>query len=245
MATHRAFSDSQYEDERLTAVTESADGFDLRFDSMGIGLAKQYDDDPPHGVVPKVGDVVRCWGRGFGYPVRGMAFFDGAAGGEGWRVAYYRSEQEQQDHHAAWVLREQANRLAEFERSGRAELDAKYAALPAVFQHRIDKFRANNPDFRWKYEGYEMFTCEQAVVIADALKTPEALNAWRDLPYEAQRRAVPALSDDHSGNTFGAACSLAYWYLSLPENVVAMHGALAPLVGSEEYGCVPKGETEG
>lgn len=234
--SHRAFADAEYEDFELTEVTESGDWYDLRFDGMGIGLRKQYDDAPPHGIVPKVGDIVREWGRGFGYPVRGMAFFNGTE----WRVAYYRTEQEDRDHSAALAIMAEAKREAEFERSGRAELDAKYAALPPIFQRRIDKFRANNPDFRWKYEGYEMFTCEQAVVIADALKTREAIEAWRDLSWEEQRRAVPGLSDDHNGNTFGAACVLAVLYLEHPEGVEQMHGALAPLVGSAEYGCVPR-----
>lgn len=234
--THRAFQDAEHETHKLTEVTESGDWFDLRFDGMGIGLAKQYDDDQPHRIVPKAGDLMRQWGRGFGSPVRGMAFWDGHR----WRVAFYRTEQEERDHWAREQVMREAKQIADFEATGRAKLDAQYAALPAVFQRRLDKFRANNPEFRWKYEGYEMFTCEQAVVIADALKAPDAIRAWRALPYEEQRAAVPGLADGHSGNTFGAACALAHWYLTQPENVVAMHGALAPLVGSEEYGCVPK-----
>ena len=46
---------------------------------------------------------------------------------------------------------------------------------------------------------------------------------------------MKSLSNDHSGNTFGAACSLAYHYLENEGNVIKVHGALAPLVGSKRY----------
>lgn len=58
-----------------------------------------------------------------------------------------------------------------------------------------------------------MFCCEQAVVIADALKTPDAIDAWRALPWDEQVKAVP-IDDGHSGNTFGFACALAKAYLA-------------------------------
>ena len=38
-----------------------------------------------------------------------------------------------------------------------------------------------------------------------------------DMPYEEQKKAIPKLSEDHSGNTFGAACGLAAQYLSSAE----------------------------
>lgn len=53
---------------------------------------------------------------------------------------------------------------------------------------------------------------------------------------------MQVISEGHSGNTFGMACRLAYLYLTEPENVIKLHGALAPLVGSKEYGCVPRDE---
>jgi hypothetical protein len=46
------------------------------------------------------------------------------------------------------------------------------------------------------------------------------------------------LADGHSGNTVGCACLLARLYLTSPEDVARMHGALTPLVGCAEYGCV-------
>jgi hypothetical protein len=52
---------------------------------------------------------------------------------------------------------------------------------------------------------------------------------------------VPGFDDDHSGNTFGCSVKLALLSLEQPEGVVLIHGALSPLVGSKEYGCVPRG----
>ena len=120
------------------------------------------------------------------------------------------------------------------------KMDAQYDALPQYFKDRIDRFRANNDRFRIDYEGYELFCCEQAVIIANALKSSEAVKEFNDLKWEEQFKAVPEISHDHSGNTFGCSVQLAYWYLKEPEVVAKLHGALSPLVGSKEYGDVKK-----
>ena len=67
----------------------------------------------------------------------------------------------------------------------------------------------------------------------------EIISDFYKRPFEEQVK-LAGISDQHSGNTFGMACRLASIYLSLPENVIRLHGSLAPLVGSGEYGCVPK-----
>jgi hypothetical protein len=134
------------------------------------------------------------------------------------------------------VREREAKDKAEFEKN-KAKLDAQYQALPEVFQRRIDRFRTNNPDFRWKFEEYEILVCSQAVVIADALKTPEKISSWKSMGFKKQKRLVPGLSDGHSGNTFNAACFLATVYLEQPERVLEQHGAMVPLVGCKEYGC--------
>lgn len=66
---------------------------------------------------------------------------------------------------------------------------------------------------------------------------------WRDLSspsvrdFDRQKAEMPGIADDHSGNTFSAAFRLAVIWLTHGEKgVVAQHGALAPLVGSQEYG---------
>jgi hypothetical protein len=49
----------------------------------------------------------------------------------------------------------------------RDDLDAQYEALPVVFKARIDRRRANNPDFREEFESYELFCCTEAVKLAE------------------------------------------------------------------------------
>ena len=101
--------------------------------------------------------------------------------------------------------------------------------------------RRNNPDFRWKYESYEMMCCTQAVLMADKFPNQELLKEFKDLNYKKQKRMLPGLDEGHSGNSFGCACFLAKLYVNKRyDDIIKMHGALAALVGSKEYGCVPK-----
>lgn len=188
--------------------------------------------DVKYGVKPRVGQVVSFYGAGEFRQIRGLKI--------GTEMVFYRTKEQQEE-----INRQQAkdydnNQMKEFEEK-KGELDTQYAALPDVFKRRLDKFRTNNPEFRWKYEGYEMFVCTEAMKIAEALSENAAsIRIFAGLSYAEQMRQVK-LADGHSGNTFGAAVHLAWLYSTNPENVVKLHGALAPLVGSEEYGCVPKG----
>lgn len=197
---------------------------------------------------------------------------------------YYQTDEEL-DAEAKLMRIEQERKDEEAFEKNRAKLDADYEALPQVFKDRIDKYRQNNPDFRKKYESYEMFCCTQAVLFADwaaeAVKSGEwadevdafwadegmVKKAWRDasmnnLPespevlhlywwsalnseaygYQYKRLAevMPGYDGGHSGNTFGAALAFARTYIESPEYVAQWHGALAPLVGSDEYGDRPK-----
>ncbi len=217
--------DREYEEVKVAAVQEYGDGWEItREDGWSFCVPKE------HGVKPKVGQIARFYGGGIGYVVRGLDL-DG-------QEVFYRTPEQEAELHAQQVREWEAKDKAAFEKN-KANLDAQYDALPEVFQRRIDRFRANNPDFRWKYEAYEMLVCTQAVEIAEALKTVDAIRAWKEMDFRKQKRLVPSLSDGHSGNTFGAACLLAILYLEQPDKVVQLHGALAPLVGSKEYGCVP------
>lgn len=177
---------------------------------------------------PKVGAKARFYGKGFGFPVRGLDL-DG-------QEVYYKTPEEQEEEHRKLVADKEREDFDRFQRN-KSATDKRVAALPKVFRDRLDKFRGNNPDFRWKYEEYELFTCEEAVKIAVHCKTAEGVDAFHKAPWDEQKAVV---SNDHSGNTFGMACYLARLFLAHPEGVVKLHGALAPLVGSEEYGCVPK-----
>jgi hypothetical protein len=220
--------DSEYEVGTLTEVTANTDGTgwsvlwrgddepeDVR-GSTGCGVPKLRDDQP----TPAVGGRIRIYGS-FGRPIRGIAI-DGAC-------VFYRTEPMQAEHHRRWVERYHREQHERFERE-RAQLDADFETLPPLFQHRIARFRAADPDFRWKSEAYEMFCVTQATLLAshfraqtgDPLQAIEAIKQWdkinsaeHDPPYDyqAQEAAVPGWSDGHSGNTHGAAMALAAVYL--------------------------------
>src|SRR5690606_38654097 len=125
-------------------------------------------------VEPKAGMVARFYGEGLGRIVRGLTL-DGA-------VVFYRTAEEQEAKIAAELV-ESERREREAAEAARPEMERRYAALPPIFQRRIDKFRRNNPEFWWKFERYEMFTCEQAVVIADALGTADAVREFYRLDW--------------------------------------------------------------
>lgn len=202
--------------------------------SLDGGAIKRSDGwsfciDPAWPVQPRVGSRLRFYGRGIGFPVRGL-YIDG-------RCAYYRTEAEEREKGERDQADRDAAAKADFE-ARRATLDAEYAALPPHFQRRIDRFRRDGgPDWRWQYEAYEMSCCTDAVRMATALGSVEALATFRELPWDEQIKAVPGLFDGHSGNSFGFAMRLARWHMTKPENVEREHGALVPLVGCERYGC--------
>lgn len=137
--------------------------------------------------------------------------------------------------------------------------------MPKVFKQRIDRFRNNNPDFRWKYEGLESSLCVQAVLVAKYLHkqtgTKKKIGAlekeshtayiasvenyfhqFKELPTKMQLKLVKGLDDNHSGNSFPHLLSLAFYYLCYPKNVVLLHGWLTAIVGAEEFGDVPRKE---
>lgn len=181
------------------------------------------------GVIPHVGSKVRYYGRGFGYPIRGLDI-DG-------KEVFYRTPDEEIARHKQMVLDADQKKRDKYETVGKTRLDADYMSLPFVFQKRIDYFRNGNPDFRWKTEPYEMFTCVEAVLIAKTLGSAESILKFKRSSWSVQIELVPKLSNDHSGNTFDVACGLASLYLTNPESLYKAHGALCALVGCAEYGC--------
>ena len=227
-------ADTEFKETVVKSVDEGEASYSIGLGSGGcIGLSKE------HGVEPRVGDSIRLYGRGFGYTVRGIVING--------RVAYYRTADEERERHAREVAESQRKKREQFE-AEIAKHDAAYDALPPIFRRRVDRFRASGPDWRWEYEPYEVFCCQEAVKIANAFRghehsdsAGEALDAFAKAGYEEQRKTVPDLSDQHSGNTFGASVRLAYWWLAEPENVVREHGVLSVLVGCEAYGCRHEG----
>jgi hypothetical protein len=220
-------SKENYQETRT--ITEVTDGKEMMTISTGVmccGLYKKY------GVTPKVGDelTVHTKGGSFG-TIRGMDL-------NGKKI-FWKTDKELEAERVEWLRKNEEEKQQKF-KDNVAELDKQYDALPKCFKERIDKFRANNDRFRIDYEGYELFCCEQAIAIANGCKTPEMVQEFGKKEWAEQLLQVPELSDGHSGNTFGASCKLAYWYLSNPENVQKVNGALSPLVGSVEYGEVAR-----
>jgi len=67
---------------------------------------------------------------------------------------------------------------------------------------------------------YNIFCCEQAIIIATALQTKDKIIEFNKADSNTQFKMVPGLSDDHSGNTFGMSCKIAIAYIPrLIENV--------------------------
>jgi hypothetical protein len=187
--------------------------------NFGISL-----DD--RGVEPKVGDTLTLFG-GWGYPIHGYAL-------NGVTLHYLTRAQEDQNHAA--MVAETDRQREEWFAAHRTELDEAYEALPFHFRMRIDKFRNAKADWRVCFEGYEMATCQLAVEILAHCPDDAAVQAFYDLPWEEQAKAVT--DRGYSGNQFGCAVMLARWYYQDPELVVLAHGAMTPLTGCEEYGCV-------
>lgn len=216
--------DDGFEDSIITKVDSESDG------SWSVAKADGWScwvpNDSP--VVPVVGMKIRCYMM-LSTSIRGM-FLDG-------QKVYYRTEDEQ---HAIWddekLKKEEADLLAAIEQ--RPDRDRRWKALPIEFQKRRDRFMAGNPNFARDFETYELFCCEQAVAIHDAMNSDaEKIRQFRELTWNEQKALAPKLDDGHSGNTFGSAIRLAYWLATNKENVVLEHGALATLVGCKAYGC--------
>lgn len=208
-------TDQPYEVSHVKSV---GDGSITMVDGWSIGC-------PLDGVQP--GDAVELWGRGFGHQVRGLA----VAG----RVAWYRTEAEEEVHRLQQIRDMDDRKRQEFE-AKRADLDAQFAALPSCFQERIQRFRVGGgPDWRWRFEAYEMMVCVDAVKIAEwCVANKMTIGAFAVLPWDEQK--VAGIDGGHSGNSFSCAVYLARLWPN-PDAVVAAHGALVPLVGCDAYGC--------
>jgi hypothetical protein len=212
--------DTEFQEHKIERVNKESLGYACQMDTGFVCYVIDV------GIEPHVGDTIRLYGQPFGF-VRGIDI-------NGQQVRYETAEEMQLRHE-----REQAEKDAKAQDAYGASLSAnneRVAKLPAEFQQRINDFRSRRDYWGWKFEGYELFVCEQAVAIAKHVKA-EDLHAFHNLPWEKQKLIVPELEDGHSGNTFGSACSLAKLYLENPQLVPKQHGALCPLVGCDDYGC--------
>lgn len=216
--------DTEFEEFTVEAVVPGTGGFELRHGGGWCLFVPNKDALP----LPVPGERGRMYGKGTGYPVRGVVI--------GERVYWYETKAEQD----ARFKRE----TEEKDRQDREKWDASWpetreriARLPDPLKARMDLFLSGEG---WgpRFGFYELFCCEEAVVIAGALKTPEAVRSFGKADPKEQSARIPALKyDAHSGNTFGASVRLAWWLVSKPEAVPKEHGALCPLVGCADYGC--------
>lgn len=212
-------NDKEFEEARIAEVEAGEGGWTIKQDG---GLCFWC---PDNGVEPKVGDIARFYGRGFGFTVRGLTI-NGA-------VVFYRTPEQQEAHDAMQQATRNQKDRETFERN-RADHDERIARLPRPLRERLERYAAADPDFRWKYEGYELFVCEQAAAIAENVPRGE-IKAFHEAAWKSPEWKAPEWldTDNHSGNTFGAACSLAARLQASEESVAAMSAAIAPLVGQK------------
>ncbi len=223
-------NDQQFSETTIGKVDHEGDEFvAVTFaggDNGGLSLALPV----VVGVSIRPGNRVRIYGKGMGYEVRGV-FVNG-------EKLFYHTEAEAKVKRDQEVAQREKEQREQFEKA-RAGHDARITSLPPVLQRRLAGFQERNKDFRWRNEGYELFCCQEAVLIHEALHTDESIKKFGELPSDAQALRLPGLHyGEHSGNTFGFSVFLARLLARGDEdNIVQMHGALCPLVGCESYGC--------
>jgi hypothetical protein len=186
---------------------------------------------------PVPGESLLVYGKGIGFPARGIVI--------GGRVYRYRTAAEEERSRYESRDAMTRKRQAELDRE-REDRDRRIAALPPPLRLRMERFQKTRADWRRDFEPYELFVCEEATVIAAAAQAAGValstqllwIRGFHDAPNPRQRELCPeAKLSEHSGNTFGQACTLASLLLRLPDEVPNMHGAMCPLVGCKEYGC--------
>lgn len=219
-------NDSQFEDYIIHAVKphgEHSFTLDLR-----DGGTLWVENDK--GLIrPFPGWTARLYGKGFGFPVRGVVVGD----------LVYRYETEDQYQASMTAAREEDDaRKREEWKANLAENQARVDALPVVFRERFNGFIQARTDFGWQFGPYELMVCEQAAQLATALSDdPDAISKFQDLSNDEKLARFPNLDQGHSDNSFSAMVVLAITYLLNPKLVPKMHGVLCPLVGCEDYGC--------
>ncbi len=261
--------DADYTVQLIEKVEVSEGGY-LTLYTTGGCLGVENREGVP---LPEAGQFARFYGDGLGFSVRGVdilvprellsgkdaAELDRLLSVTAWVKVnvqdlfeepiefYYRTAAEEKAYRKSLRDAEQEKKARAFDETGKAKLDAQFVALPECFQQRIIRFRTHHPEgereFRIGLEPYEMFVCAEAVKIATAFqgRENELAKATSDDFYS---KHTGILSDGHSGNTAGAALMLAKARQASPEYVVWAHGAMTPLTGCEEYGCVTPSGTD-
>lgn len=181
-------------------------------------------------ILPRVGDKIDLFGKGFGYIVRGAMI--------GENVYFYRSPEEEEQKRQNDILQHTLDRNEKFDK-GISDMRIRAAKLPENFQDRLNRFEQYcGREWMVDFYGYELFVAEQAVLIAEHCKASGiSVEEFRALSFEEQRERLPELSKEHSGNTFGASCLFASIHMEKPQFVPYGHAAIHGLVGCEAAGC--------
>lgn len=182
-------AEEPYEEGVLTEAKLSEDGktWSLTWDSRGCGCPAR------DGIEVKVGDTLRIYSSGgsefHGIDINGVEMF--------WHTPWERLAER-----VRWLAQHDREQRERFVKE-KARLDTTYEGLSQPMKARIDRFRAEEPDFRIKSEAYEIFACSQADVFAarakeaaDAGEGQHEVDAWfgdgsfeREHPGQAERPA--------------------------------------------------------
>lgn len=188
-------SDTVFDDYTIAKVEpqEGCSGWFVTSTESWACFVPRLSEDAPE---PQVGDHLRLYG-GLGSEIQGQVLNG--------RVLWYRTAEQRKQRRAEWLLNYARERREQFDRE-RDELDARYAELPEPFKLRIDRFRAESPDFRVDSEAYETFCLQQAALLADHFQDETRIREWEALSYAEQMASAPeGWSDQHSGNTYAGA----------------------------------------
>jgi len=207
---------------KIERVIDYEDCYEVMLDGCTCcALSKKYK------TTPEVGQTIEVYGS-FGQTIQGICING--------KTVFFKGETQLEQERQDWLQQKTEKEIEKF-KLNKDKLDVDYNSLPDVFKRRLDILRQNNKNFRQTYELYEMRCCIDAVKIAKEIKTIEEYNKFVSLDWDKQTKRVKDLDSGHSGNSFGCACQLAYYYITDPEYVYKSHGALCPLVGCKAYGC--------
>jgi hypothetical protein len=220
-------ADRQYETYTIrTAEPAEHDGehyIEISTREGGCLLAANPDQHP----APAPGTACLFFGKGFGFPVRGVATAD--------HVYYYKTARDFNAAERARALADDLKRRDDFnQKSG--EFSAGVAMLPPIFQERIKGFIAHNADWAYQFGFYELHTCRMAAALIEHCRFEQAVEDLYEATVEEQVAAIPELSEA-SGNSAGMSFTLARLYFQDESLVLKMHGAMCRLVGCQSYGC--------
>lgn len=235
----REFHDHVIDSSEVLAEEDGIKRLEFRFEECMVLCvrdelrAARGTDPRPDGL--QKGDVLRVYGRLFGF-VRGAALVEHGAVSAVFR---YMTEAQAESQRQRENIERKERQRREWEEK-KTDTAARVARMPERFQRRFEFFM-RRPEWGPDFGLYEVFVMEEAIKISRICKTADRVEWFAKAEPAFQKGAADAagvtLSDDHSGNTFGAACHLAHGYLAEIDALFKFHGALCPLVGCKEYGC--------